>query len=366
MGTDKNKILKAFDYIKNIQDFKTLISMFKDKRTGYGSFEEMMNKEYDTFDYDDIVRLKDKLHSIGVNFEFDNGESILSTFNGGVKISNNDKCELKYPPILKQAQDYWKKWLSNPITKNKFLNNWKKVEKNMTSVEVENIFKKYLDSINKLKLVYYDNTMLGNNIDFLSALAFVHPSQPEKIFVNCSQNDEDPYGTLIHEMQHMLYNIKPLNPEVQIGNVFVDSNTKKSTIKTFFDIYKTKSQQSRELSNINIISKNLGVAPSMLDYFLNVAKYKEKEDPGYVCEETEKMSNITSIRKTLGVKPGQNITKEMVLPYIKGEKDHTDVSWMLACWALRNFPDLDGMLNKINQLAYQKTKQNNNNNTRTV
>jgi hypothetical protein len=114
------------------------------------------------------------------------------------------------------------------------LNNWKKVEKNMTSVEVENIFKKYLDSINKLKLVYYDNTMLGNNIDFLSALAFVHPSQPEKIFVNCSQNDEDPYGTLIHEMQHMLYNIKPLNPEVQIRNVFVDSNTKKSTPETSF------------------------------------------------------------------------------------------------------------------------------------
>jgi hypothetical protein len=78
------------------------------------------------------------------------------------------------------------------------------------------------------------------------------------------------------------------------------------------------------------------------------------------------MSNITSIRKTLGVKPGQNITKEMVLPYIKGEKNHTDVSWVLYCWALKGFPDLNGMLNKINDLAYQKTNQNNNSNTRKV
>jgi hypothetical protein len=383
MGTDKTKILKAFDYIKNVQDFKTLISMFKDKRTGYGSFEEMINKEYDRQDFKDIIKLRDKLYSIGVILNFNSGNSIAGNplFLEGVKISyvnNTPKtpqpktytpnkylqqvpkaCSSKWQSQLEKSKNYWIQWLSNPITKTKFLNNWKKVEKNMTLVEVGNIFKKYIDSLKVLKLYYFDSKLIPDNAD---AFAFVNRYEPEKIFVNCSQNDPDPYGTLIHEMQHMLYNIKPLNPEVQIGNVFVDSNTKKSTIKTFFDIYKTKNLQSRELSNIDIISKNLGVAPSMLDYFLNVAKYKEKEDPGYVCEETEKMSNITAIRKTLGVKPGQNITKEMVLPYIKGEKDHTDVSWMLACWALKGFPDLNGMLNKINDLAYQNT----NSNTRTV
>ena len=380
MGTDKTKILKAFDYIKNVQDFKTLISMFKDKRTGYGSFEEMINKEYDRQDFKDIIKLRDKLYSIGVNLSFNSGENIVGNplFLEGVKISYVNKtpikslqlvpkeCSSKWQPQLEKAKNYWIQWLSSPITKNKFLNNWKKVEKNMTSAEVGNIFKKYIDSLRVLKLYYFDSKLIPTESN---SYAFVIKSNPDKIFVNCSQNDPDPYGTLIHEIQHMLYDIKPLNPEVQIANVFVNSNTKKSTIETFFDFFKTSNQQSNqsmELRNIEINSKKIGVPFESLQHILSNSKYHEKRKPGYACRETEKMSNIMSVRNLFGVKSGQNITKEMLLPYIKGEKNNDDVSWVLACWALRGFPDLSEMLNKINDLAYQNANQNNNSNTRTV
>jgi hypothetical protein len=380
MGTDKTKILKAFDYIKNVQDFKTLISMFKDKRTGYGSFEEMINKEYDRLDFKDIIKLRDKLYSIGVNLSFNSGENIVGNplFFEGVKISYVNKtpikslqlvpkaCSSKWQPQLEKAKNYWIQWLSSPITKNKFLNNWKKVEKNMTSAEVGNIFKKYIDSLRVLKLYYFDSKLIPKESN---SYAFVNRSEPDKIFVNCSQNDPDPYGTLIHEIQHMLYDIKPLNPEVQIANVFVNSNTKKSTIETFFDFFKTSNQQSNqsmELRNIEINSKKIGVPFESLQHILSNSKYHEKRKPGYACRETEKMSNIMSVRNLFGVKSGQNITKEMLLPYIKGEKNNDDVSWVLACWALRGFPDLSEMLNKINDLAYQNANQNNNSNTRTV
>ena len=380
MGTDKTKILKAFDYIKNVQDFKTLISMFKDKRTGYGSFEEMINKEYDRQDFKDIIKLRDKLYSIGVNLSFNSGENIVGNplFFEGVKISYVNKtpikslqlvpkeCSSKWQPQLEKAKNYWIQWLSNPITKNKFLNNWKKVEKNMTSAEVGNIFKKYIDSLRVLKLYYFDSKLIPKESN---SYAFVNRPEPDKIFVNCSQNDPDPYGTLIHEIQHMLYDIKPLNPEVQIANVFVNSNTKKSTIETFFDFFKTSNQQSNqsmELRNIEINSKKIGVPFESLQHILSNSKYHEKRKPGYACRETEKMSNIMSVRNLFGVKSGQNITKEMLLPYIKGEKNNDDVSWVLACWALRGFPDLSEMLNKINDLAYQNANQNNNSNTRTV
>jgi hypothetical protein len=380
MGTDKTKILKAFDYIKNVQDFKTLISMFKDKRTGYGSFEEMINKEYDRQDFKDIIKLRDKLYSIGVNLSFNSGENIVGNplFLEGVKISYVNKtpikslqlvpkaCSSKWQPQLEKAKNYWIQWLSSPITKNKFLNNWKKVEKNMTSAEVGNIFKKYIDSLRVLKLYYFDSKLIPKESN---SYAFVNRSEPDKIFVNCSQNDPDPYGTLIHEIQHMLYDIKPLNPEVQIANVFVNSNTKKSTIETFFDFFKTSNQQSNqsmELRNIEINSKKIGVPFESLQHILSNSKYHEKRKPGYACRETEKMSNIMSVRNLFGVKSGQNITKEMLLPYIKGEKNNDDVSWVLACWALRGFPDLSEMLNKINDLAYQNTNQNNNSNTRAV
>ena len=59
LGTAKDTILKAFDYIKNSSEFHTLRSMFKDKKTGYSSFEEMINEEYDRFDYNDIIKLQE-------------------------------------------------------------------------------------------------------------------------------------------------------------------------------------------------------------------------------------------------------------------------------------------------------------------
>ena len=378
MGTDKNKILKAFDYIKNIQEFNRLLLMFQDKRTGYESFEEMMNEEYDRLDFNDIVKLKDKLYSIGVILRFNTAKNSFGQtfFDGGTNISYQyynfeekyssklkqaqvpKECSSKWQPQLEKAKNYWIQWLSSPITKNKFLNNWKKVEKNMTSVEVENIFKKYLDSLKGLKLYYY-NSQSSN------AYAYVTRSTPEKIYVNCFQNDPDPYGSLIHEMQHLLYNIKPLNPKVQIAKVFVNSNTEKSTPETFFK-GNYNSNDDNVTNKMVSVSKQFSTTFYNIEYILFKAKNAEKKDPGYSCRETEKMSNIISIRSLFGVKPGQNITKEMLLPYIKGEKKHTDVGWILNCWALKGFPDLNEMINKMNRLAYQNTNQNNNSNTRTV
>jgi hypothetical protein len=377
MGTDKTKILKSFDYIKNKRDFETLKSMFKDRRTGYGSFEEMIKKEYDVLDVNDIEKLKTKLNSIGVNFNYvSNYHSMLTNnFLIGEPYLAPKECSSKWQSQLEKAKNYWIQWLSNPITKNKFLNNWKKVEKNMTSAKVENIFKKYIDSLKVLKLYYYDNKSESDPL-LKDSYAYVNESNPDKIFVNCSKNDRDPYGTLIHEIQHMLYDIKPLNPEVQIANVFVNSNTKKSTIETFFDFKKNPKQKTfsydkklfnpNEIAKLNSTSTQIGVPFESLQYILNNSKYHEKRKPGYACSETEKMSNIMSVRNLFGVKPGQNITKEMLLPYIKEEKNNDDVSWVLACWALRGFPDLSEMLNKINDLAYQNANQNNNSSTRTV
>ena len=69
---------------------------------------------------------------------------------------------------------------------------------------------------------------------------------------------------------------------------------------------------------------------------------------------------LPSIRKYFNLKPDGNITKEMLISYINRDRYQTDISWVLYCWALNGFPDINIMLNKINQLAYQDTKQNNN------
>ena len=61
MGTDPDAILKSLDNIKNIDEFSNLLSRFIDGKTGYRSFEEMINQEYERDNYDDIIIVSIKL-----------------------------------------------------------------------------------------------------------------------------------------------------------------------------------------------------------------------------------------------------------------------------------------------------------------
>ena len=383
LGTSKDTILGAFKYIKNSSDFKTLLSMFKDKKTGYSSFEEMINEEYDRFDYNDIIKLQEKLYSIGVILKFNIGKNPtgqLLFFSGGVKITYekkfknikkairvNSNCTSKYTPLLKQAQDYWRKWLSNPITKQKFRTNWNVQPKTDTvdGKKVDDIFEEYFDCIDTLKLVFYDNTMIHppgvSEIDVnnsKNAYAFVTQTTPENIYVNCSLDDETPLGTLIHEIQHLLYDIKPLNPSITIGNVFIKPGDKKLKIKDILgDFESYLKSNAQHLTNI---ASSLGVDINKLNSLERASKNSSPKDPGYVCRETEKASNIQSVRHLLNIKPGQNITPQMLKPYINGEKNDINIHWLLMCWASKGFKDINLLLSDLNKLAYQETKPTDN------
>lgn len=63
------------------------------------------------------------------------------------------------------------------------------------------------------------------------------------------------------------------------------------------------------------------------------------------------------MRQMFNVQPGQNITLKMLMPYIKGQKDHGDVSWYLMCWVKKGFPDINHLLNKTNELAKRNQDQ---------
>jgi hypothetical protein len=38
-----------------------------------------------------------------------------------------------------------------------------------------------------------------------------------------------------------------------------------------------------------------------------------------------------------------------------GDEEDTDITWLLSCWASNGFPDINHMLKRINQLAFQQT-----------
>jgi hypothetical protein len=197
--------------------------------------------------------------------------------------------------LLSAAKKNWVDWLSSPITKQKFIKNWS--DKDYDINDVNRIFKNYINSLNNLKLIFYNNSMDSiEGVDLngsRNSYAFVTKVSPNNIFFNCSLNNNDSLGTLIHEIQHTLYNVKPLNPDVKIGDVFVRHGTKKMTPKDFFNT-KTSTDYNK---NIELVSKQYEVDKNVLVNWLSKAKNYEKTNPGYSCETTEKMSNIMAIRK---------------------------------------------------------------------
>ena len=108
------------------------------------------------------------------------------------------------------------------------------------------------------------------------------------------------------------------------------------------------------------IASSLGVDVNKLNTWEWKSKNASPEDPGYVCRETEKASNIQSVRHLLNIKPGQNITPQMLKPYINGEKNDINIHWLLMCWASKGFKDINLLLSDLNKLAYQETKPTDN------
>jgi hypothetical protein len=154
----------------------------------------------------------------------------------------------------------------------------------------------------------------------------------------------------------MIYYIKPLNPERNIGSSFNGANCKYETrsgiINNTFSHVVNATDYSPDIIRA---SKNLGIDPKYLSW---LEEHKERRgmpgDPGYFCRETEKMSNIMAIRKLFGIQPGGKITLSMLKPYITFEKSDVDVEYILYCWVENKYPDLNQMLNDFNKLALNK------------
>jgi hypothetical protein len=233
----------------------------------------------------------------------------------------NSACKDRWNRELPKAVAFWRNWLKDPITRKKVENNYPDDSAifgfDLFSTTVEEAFDRYEKSLSNLKLMFYDNTMtfLGSQKVSPRAYAFVTKGNNYHIYVNCSFNDPDPYGTLIHEIQHIIYNIKPLNPGKKIKDAFVTNKTVKQTTQQIQSL-----PTSAAFETALIASSKLGIDADYLNYWTKRSNRAKPEDPGYVCRETEKMSNIMSIRKTLNIKPGGVITYDMLKPYITLKK----------------------------------------------
>ena len=271
-------------------------------------------------------------------------------------------CKDKAQTELSKAVIFWKNWLNDPITRKKVEQNWMDKSNFLPmyfskfSVDSYAAWNKYFDILNNLNIITYDDTTTNEHLD---EFAYVIPGESlYDVHVNCSLDSKDLLGTMVHEIQHLLYHVKPLNPVKKISNVFVTKNKEIDPMSKIFDITKlgsfTNANTLDASKKMEDASKNLNIPYTTLQHWKNKSIVNGKKDPGYVCRQTEKMSNIMSIRRFLGIQPKDKITLDMLMPYITTKQRHNDISWVLMCWAEQNFPDINVMLDEINALAFKQ------------
>ena len=400
LGTDVDAILAAIILINTPQEFSQLLKLFKDKKTGYDSFQNMINGEYDSLNYNDVVNIVNKLKSIGVTATFASGNAAgrFKIIKGNFKIIKIQpslgrlKFETELNAKLARAKKFWRSWLADPITKKKVQANYATDPYGKKNVDAA--FKSYEKMLENLKLEFYDNSMKvspsGYPLDLKvhHANAFTNAAWTHQIiYVNGSRANEntDWYGTLLHEIQHIIYHIKPLNPDNKSLKAFA-SNTVTATeksIKSELDgMYTINKSGEYELKPVHKQKQTLGPGatykliqtikfnnPFMEDhdilYWVNELKERTAQSGRtYVCDDNELSSVIIRMKELFKIPPGDPVFPvNMLMPYIKlntartyPKKENNNVSWFLVCWAKKGFKPLGSLLNQINQLAVNKTK----------
>ena len=280
--------------------------------------------------------------------------------NGITYPLKSESCSTKYNKLLPEAIKFWREWISNPTTKAKFMKNWDIKDYK----EFSDIFNRYFNALDNIKIFYYDvlDEELFKRISYglQGAFMVVVKDEPYNIYVNCSLSSNNPLSGLIHEIQHILYKIKPLNPDEKVDSIFDDSTVFKFPADNSNPFDKTydgdKHLTYDEFMKIDFekVSKSSGVAVDIIKKFarlgLNLGGYDS-----YKCDENENMSRIMSMRKLFNLNPNQDITLEMMKPYMIGEKSDEDINHILHCWVSKGFPNFQNMINKINLLALQQT-----------
>jgi hypothetical protein len=265
-------------------------------------------------------------------------------------------------PLLEKAKTWWRNWLTNPETRTKF----KKLNYIFFDSIVDVIFYKYFDSINKLELVIVNNDFYK---DMSNVFAMVLKKTPNKIYVNYGMyatDDSEWVSTFVHEIQHLLYWIKPMTPDISITE-FKGSD---DCYKKNREIYNNTKIEDRDKllqlkiddEKINLIANDLGFdinkTNQLVNNILHIA-YNGYDESYFRDNKSELTSRVQGTREHLLQNSNKsNLTKEHFIKYFNGENSNDDVDYILGYWASKGFPSLESFANELNT-SFVKTDQKN-------
>lgn len=242
------------------------------------------------------------------------------------------ECKAKYgKPMLKKAVDWWVSWLRDPITKTKFKKNWK-----LSDSEVNEIFQDYMEALNDIEIVYgFEKGTDLAHVSGTNVFGFQPLGEKNVIYINCNLENSDTIGLLIHEIQHLLFYVKPLHPEQKIQqDLKFDPSNKKSIWDRLSYVLGLEDKSKKEnitskksFDNVKQKLKSFGLDDFTINYYFGSYIYELKRNPRYIESETELLSRLSHLRRALKLKPGQDISVDDFIKLAK--KGNLDVYWTM-------------------------------------
>jgi hypothetical protein len=305
-------------------------------------------------------------------------------------------------PVLKGAIDFWKGWVNNEVTKQKF-----KSAYGVDDARVNEVFAQYNAVFDKIVIKPFgfcaEGGESGLKYESVAKAATADPGLASKIrynaaFVLGNRVDPNPYIyvnvdssiglgdadldlVFVHEVQHIIYNIYPLNPDLKLDDCFTRENLGRA--KSIRDILtrlfkggdKKRAFRSSADAKADLI-KSFGLNETGAETVMTTIE-KILRMPGmmnYATNKSEFLSRVMTLRRAFGIKPGEDITLDLIKPTIEviaaGGKDWysnetgRQLIFILAHWSTASefsesgYLPISQVLNNINELAARQADPN--------
>ena len=258
-------------------------------------------------------------------------------------------CETKVgKSILEKAKTWWKNWLNNPTTKQKF-----KAKNNLSDAQIAEIFKNYISMLDKLTNIKYwqyqnidENGVMYIDTKDITTLNVICEAALDKAY-----QEKEIVGIVAHEIQHVLDSYYELIPDESLEKDFHLS------LKGYNP--STHSGLMLDKNRVNVSYESLkkeGFNVPALDFYKKeLEDIYENGDPEYVQLTNELRSFIYGVRNELGKTSGQDITLDDVKKLADG-KNRGNIYWLMI-YALNSGKSMTDILSNINSYAVNTTNQ---------
>ena len=251
------------------------------------------------------------------------------------KINNDD--------ILKSAVDWWKTWLNNKATKDRFANLFK-YDKN----KVEKYFVEYNEILDQIKMEYvFSDKPNGAWVSYTKPIYLLGNAKDIPITINCSTasgySTQYARSVMIHEIQHILEIYHKFHPYSDDRDIFTFYKNLFSKV-----VNDPKPSQKVDEPGLKKLLINSGIKTNLNDIIYSY-KWRLENDVEHLEDPNEVMSSLSQLRRVLNLRPDQKITIEM----LNNNSQNDEVVMFLNQW-LHSKKTLSDFLNFSNSIAMNK------------